>query len=79
MIKTYKKALWLAQDQDINAMYFGNPDITISSKIGYMKLQGSKTASAMAVVVDLMFYVAVGQINHCVVSVEHDEEHWEFK
>jgi len=75
-LRPYRYNLWIAQDQDVNVIFGGNPDITISSKIGYMKLQGSKTASAMAVVVDFLFLVAVGQHNHCVASIERDEAHY---
>jgi hypothetical protein len=41
-----------------------------------MAEQGSKTAQAMAVVIDLLFKLAVGQENHCQASIERDEEHY---
>lgn len=74
--KRYRYGIWIAQDQFVNVIHGGNPDVTVSSKIGYMAAQGSKTATAMAVVVDWLFKKAVGQENHCAVSIEHDEEHY---
>ncbi len=75
-LKRYRYGVWLAQDQMVNAIFGGNHDVSVSSKLGYMSEQGSKTAIAMAKVVDWMFYVAVGQKNHCRASIERDEEHY---
>ena len=74
-MRGYRYKIWIAQDQLVNAIHNGNPDITVSSQIGYMAEQGSKTAAAMAVVVDWLFYVAIGQVNHCRASIERDEDH----
>lgn len=74
--KRYRWAFYIAQDQAVNAILGGNPDVTVSSKVGYMAEQGSKTAKAMAVVIDFLFYVAVGQKDHCAESIERDEEHY---
>ncbi len=75
-LKIYVWGFWIWQDQAVNAILGGNPDVTVSSKVGYMAEQGSSTAQAMAVVIDLLFKVAVGQENHCAVSIERDEEHY---
>ena len=75
-LRGYRYKLWIAQDQLVNAIHNGNPDITVSSRIGYMAEKGSKTAQAMAVVVDWLFYIAIGQVNHCRASIEHDEDHY---
>lgn len=75
-LKRYRYGVWIAQDQMVNAIHFGNPDVTVSSKVGYMAEQGSKTAKAMAAVIDLLFKLAVNQDNHCQVSIERDEEHY---
>jgi hypothetical protein len=74
-LRGYRYKLWIAQDQLVNAIHNGNPDITISSRVGFMANQGSKTAIAMAVVIDWLFYVTIGQVNHCRVSIEKDENH----
>ena len=75
----YTYGLWIAQDQLVNAIHAGNPDVTVSSKVGYMALQGSKTAQLMERVIDWLFYVVAGQKNHCFVSIEQDEKHYTFR
>lgn len=74
-LRGYRHKIWIAQDQLVNALHNGNPDITVSSMVGYMAESGSKTAKAMAAVIDFLFYIAIGQRNHCAVSIERDEEH----
>jgi hypothetical protein len=74
-LRGYRYKLWISQDQLVNAIHNGNPDVTVSSRIGYMAYHGSKTAKVMASVVDWLFYIAIGQKNHCFVSIEWDEEH----
>lgn len=70
---------WLAQDQKVNAFIFGgNPDVTVSSKVGYLSASGDKTAKGMEYFIDFLFYVAVGQKNHCRESIEWDEKHSDF-
>lgn len=73
-LEAYNYGLWIAQDQDVNAIFLGNPDETISSRIGVAALLGSTTAIYMSYVVDFMFYVSVGQTDHCVASIEMDEQ-----
>ena len=75
-LRKYRYALWISTDQLVNAIHFGNPDVTVSSKVGYMAEKGSKTAKAMAVAIDLLFKLAVNQDNHCQASIERDEEHY---
>ena len=75
----YVYGLWIAQDQLVNAVHAGNPDVTVSSKVGYMSQQGSTTARCMEIVIDYLFYVATGQENHCFVSIEQDEKHYTFR
>lgn len=71
----YRYNFWIWQDQGVNILFFGNPDITVSSRVGWMAEQGSKTAKAMAKVIDWLFYIAIGQRDHCAVSIERDEDH----
>jgi hypothetical protein len=78
-IGRYTYGLWIAQDQLVNAIHGGNPDITVSSRVGYLSQQGSQTARYMEIVIDWLFYKAVKQENHCRVSIEADEEHYDFK
>lgn len=67
---------WLWTDQGVNVILGGNCDVTVSSKVGYRKLNGSKTAIAMASVIDFFWELATGLENHCVSAIEHDEEHF---
>lgn len=75
-LRRFRYGLWIATDQLVNAIHNGNPDVTVSSKVGYMAEHGSKTATAMAYIIDLLFYIAIRQENHCAVSIERDEEHY---
>ena len=77
-LRLYRYGLWIAQDQLVNAIHAGNPDVTVSSKVGYMAREGSETASAMAKVIDWGFLKFTGQVNHCRVSIETDEQHYKF-
>jgi hypothetical protein len=74
-VQPYALNLWIAQDQDVNTLFGGNPDITISSRVGFMAKQGSKTARAMEVVINWLFEKAIGQSDHCRKNIEHDEDH----
>jgi hypothetical protein len=73
-IELYNYNLWLAQDQDVNVIFGGKPDETISSRVGIEYLKGSRTASRIRGVVDWIFYIAVKQVNHCVASIEWQEQ-----
>ena len=75
-LKRYGYSWWISTDQMVNVLHGGNPDITVASKIGYMAVQGSKTALAMEYVVNFLFYISVGQKDHCKASIEHDEKHY---
>jgi len=74
-LRGYRYGIWIAQDQLVNALLYGNPDVTVSSRVGWLTEQGSTTARYMAKFIDLMFYLAIGQENHCKASIEKDEEH----
>jgi hypothetical protein len=63
-------SLLLSQDHITNAILGGHYLTTISSLLGHLRLQGSKTGTAVANVVDWGFYVTIGQENHCTVSME---------
>lgn len=76
--RAYVLRLWISQDQDVNCIFMGNEDITISSRVGYLSELGSKTALCMEIVINTMFYVAAGQENHCRASIERDEKHYTY-
>ena len=66
---------WLGQDQFINAIFFGNPDVTISSRVGWLSRNGSKTAKVAEQIIDLIFYLAVNEVGHCANSYESTKKH----
>ncbi len=55
-------------------LFLGHEDETVSSRIGVLYLNGSKTAMGVRWAVDAMFYLAIQQVNHCVESIEWDEQ-----
>lgn len=65
--------LWLSNDQYINSVFKGMEDHSISGRVGYLSLQGNKSAQLMEKVIDVVFYLAIGQRNHCRESIEWDE------
>ena len=73
-VKDFRYAFWIWQDQGVNVFFLGNPDETVSSRVGVLYLAGSATATGVRAVIDALFYIAVQQVNHCVVSIEWDEQ-----
>lgn len=84
-LKAASYSFWIWQDQGVNvivsifAMRPANPDVTVSSKVGYMAENGSKTAAAMAFIIDWLFWIAIRQKNHCYASIERDEKHHDWR
>lgn len=72
-LKSWCFTLWLSNDQYINSLFKGMADHSISGRIGYLSLQGNKVAQVMERVIDFIFFVAVGQREHCKESIEWDE------
>jgi len=54
-------------DQFFNTVFGGNPDETISSRLGKKKREGSKFASFACSILNL------AEDNHCEKSIEEDE------
>lgn len=69
-----RRQFWLWQDQGVNVLFLGSADETISSRVGVLYLMGSNTAVFVRTVIDFGFYLIIGQINHCVASIELDEQ-----
>lgn len=59
-------------DQTGNAILGGNPDETISSRVGKAAMQGKRRAIVIEALINLLFSL-VGQRNHCALSIEWDE------
>lgn len=69
-------SFWMWTDQGVNVLLGGNEDVTVSSKVGYKAEQSSKTATAMALVINFFWYLGTGQKNHCINAIERDEVHY---
>lgn len=78
-LKKWRLNFWLAQDQYINAIFFGNCDVTISSRVGWLAANGSKTAQLVELVIDWLFFIATKQVGHCRASIEQNETHHKVK
>lgn len=72
-LKSWCFTLWLSNDQYINSVFKGMADHSISGRVGYLSLKGNKVAQVMEKVINFMFFVTVGQKNHCQESIEWDE------
>jgi hypothetical protein len=58
-------SLFIAQDYLVSAILGNHHNTTISSLLGHLRKQGSKTGTLVANFVDWLFYVARKQVNHC--------------
>lgn len=67
-VNTYIFGILYSLDQLGNAILGGNPDQTISGRLGIMKLHGSKFACYVCKVLDFIFR----EPNHCENSIERD-------
>jgi len=74
-LKKLRYQFWIWQDQGVSVLFGGHADETVSSRVGVLYLNGSKTAAGVRAVVDFIFYIALQQKNHCVESIEWDEQH----
>jgi hypothetical protein len=74
-IKTHGKQLALAADQNMNVIWLGDPDETISSRIGRAILSGRPKwyiKFFLRPFVDMMAKL-FGDFDHCINAVEKDE------
>lgn len=60
-------------DQTGNAAFGGNPDETLSSRVGKAAEQGKRRAVIIEAVINLAFAIVAGQRHHCAASIERDE------
>lgn len=60
-------------DQTGNAALGGNPDETISSRVGKAAERGVRRAVILEAIINLIFAVAAGERHHCADSIERDE------
>ena len=58
-------SLFLAQDHLVNVILGGHYLTTVSSQLGKLRQDGSRTGTVAADFVDWLFYVARKEIRHC--------------
>lgn len=59
-------SIFLGQDYLVSAILGNSHQTTISALLGHMQKQGSISGTMVAKFVDLIFYVARGEENHCI-------------
>lgn len=76
---TWIGRIFIAIDQLGNALAGGNPDVTISQRLGYLfAYRRMKWTTFLMRVVDFTFYAVDGK-RHCLTSYLNDEERSETK
>lgn len=69
-LRVYCKKQWVADDQDINALFNGNEDHTISGRVGYMSnVKKTKDWITAKKIINALFR----DPNHCDNAIEYDE------
>ena len=69
----YVLRVLVAIDQLGNTLADGNPDETISSRVGRNAIHGKKWALIAEKVINALFWVVARQRNHCRAHIEYDE------
>lgn len=73
-LKRYVLNVLVGIDQGWNAALGGDPDETISSRVGKASLRGAWFARYVAEpLIDWLFLVLTGQTGHCLACIEWDE------
>jgi hypothetical protein len=72
-LKQYGINVWEGFDNSASADTGGDPDDTISSRLGKARAKGSLVLSVIANKVDLVAKELFGDLNHCEKSIERDE------
>jgi len=72
-LKHYGLNVWEGFDNSASADTGGDPDDTISSRLGKARVKGSLVLSVIADKVDLVALEIFSDVNHCARSIEHDE------
>ena len=72
-LKQYGLNVWEGFDNSASADTGGDPDDTISSRLGKARAKGSLLLSFIANKVDLVALEIFSDVNHCAKSIEHDE------
>uniref|UniRef100_A0A6M3J526 Uncharacterized protein n=1 Tax=viral metagenome TaxID=1070528 RepID=A0A6M3J526_9ZZZZ len=74
-LRSYAFDLWVSSDQYINTFFGGNPDTTISGRVGYHAANGRVGYALAERVINWLFYIAARQKNHCRDAIEPAEKY----
>ena len=76
-MRQYVYNVFLAMSQFLNSLLLGDPDESISGRLGRAYLSGRPKwwVTPWMTFVDWMFVMLFGEIQHCIKSVEYGEEH----
>ena len=66
-------SLFLSQDHLVNVVLGGHYLTTISSQLGKLRQDGSRTGTVAADFVDWLFYIARKEIRHCDNAMQPDD------
>lgn len=72
-LKQYGINVWEGFDNSASADLGGDPDESVSSRLGKGRNNKSAVITFIANKVDLIAYELFGDLNHCNKSIEHDE------
>lgn len=72
-VRRYFLNLLIALDQGINTLIGGDPDETISSRVGRASLAGRRRARIAESIIDWLFMLLGDGPGHCQRNIEWDE------
>lgn len=72
-MRLYLYRMLIAIDQFLNTLTFGEPDETISSRVGKAAIEGGRCALIAEAVIDWLFKCLTGLPGHCRRVIEWDE------
>lgn len=72
-VSKYALRILISIDQFLNTVTGGNPDETISSRIGKAAIRGNRLAHVIERIIDWIFERLTGQAGHCRANIEWDE------
>lgn len=70
---TWGRRLLVALDQLGNTLFDGDPDETISSRVGKAALNGKRWALVAEHLINALFLAVTGERDHCRNNIEADE------
>ncbi|WP_299072919.1 hypothetical protein [uncultured Paraglaciecola sp.] len=69
------RQIFLAHDYFVNVILGGTHNTYISSLLGHLHKTKSKSGTLVALAVNKIFYIADGQVNHCIKSMKKTDRY----